>query len=201
MNYLAHIALSRNNKEIEIGNFVADHLKGMKVGLFPETIQKGIFLHRKIDSFTDQHPILSEARKLLAVYFHKYSGVILDVYFDHFLSKHWNDFYPNSLRDFTNDFYQSAKDYRHVFPDSAKKFYRFMVQNDVLFRYQNLQDLKKVMEGISRRTYPNSGIEKSTAFLIENFEYFEKSFLEFYPLLITECNDFLNNQEISSKLV
>ena len=63
MNFLAHIYLSGENQGITIGNFIADGIKGNKYLSYREDLQKGILLHRSIDSFTDQHPIVRQSTK------------------------------------------------------------------------------------------------------------------------------------------
>ena len=87
MNYLAHIYLSNEEEEITLGNFIADGVKGKKYVQFPLGIQQGILLHRAIDSFTDAHPIVRKSTKRLHKKYGHYSGVIVDILYDHFLAK------------------------------------------------------------------------------------------------------------------
>ena len=84
MNYLAHIYLSNEEEEITLGNFIADGVKGKKYIQFPSGIQQGILLHRAIDSFTDTHPIVRKSTKRLHKKYGHYSGVIVDILYDHF---------------------------------------------------------------------------------------------------------------------
>ena len=89
MNFLAHIYLSGDDPELKIGNFIADAVKGKKYTTYPQKIQEGIILHRKIDSFTDAHPIVKKsASRLFSKYGH-YNSVIVDILYDHFLAKNW----------------------------------------------------------------------------------------------------------------
>jgi acyl carrier protein phosphodiesterase len=53
---------------------------------FPIEIQRGIILHRVIDTFADAHPVFRTSTKLHKRY-HHYSGVIVDVFYDHFQVK------------------------------------------------------------------------------------------------------------------
>ena len=87
MNYLAHVYLSGSDQNIMIGNFIADSIKGSKYLEYPIAIQKGILLHRKIDSFTDHHPSFRNSTKKLHQRYGHYSGIIVDIFYDHFLAK------------------------------------------------------------------------------------------------------------------
>ena len=86
MNYLAHLYLSAFNKEIMVGNFIADRVKGKQYLNFPQEVQQGILLHRSIDSFTDEHPVSKIIRKELFPAHRHYSSVLVDMFYDHFLA-------------------------------------------------------------------------------------------------------------------
>ena len=101
MNFLAHIYLSGNNKEITIGNFIADGIRGKDYKKYPEAIQTGILLHRQIDTFTDAHKTVRQSTKRLHENYGHYSGVIVDILYDHFLAFYNKDHKNNTkLMDF-----------------------------------------------------------------------------------------------------
>ena len=110
MNFLAHIYLSGDNDFIKIGNFMADGIRGKQYEHLPEDMRKGIILHRAIDTFTDVHPIFRKGTKRLHGKYHHYAGVIMDVFYDHFLAKNWASYSNESLDDFVERFYQSLRD-------------------------------------------------------------------------------------------
>ena len=85
MNFLAHIYLSGENDLLKIGNFMADGIHGKAPESLPADVQKGIVLHRHIDTYTDAHPIFRQSTKRLHPVYHHYAGVIIDIYYDHFL--------------------------------------------------------------------------------------------------------------------
>jgi len=89
MNFLAHIYLSFDDDEITIGNFIADSIRGNKYKHLPERVQKGIFLHREIDTYTDAHSIVRKSTKRLHKNYSHYSGIIVDIFYDHYLAKNW----------------------------------------------------------------------------------------------------------------
>jgi len=182
MNFLAHQALSNNHPEIQIGNFIADFLRGEKPKQLPEMVRKGIELHRSIDAFTDQHPVIVESKKMLQPVFGKYSPVLIDLYLDHFLGKHWNLFYNNDLLFFTHSIFQNFHDHYHVLPSRAKSILPYMVWENWLFHYQFDDGMQKAMKGLGRRAkFENHFESKGVVFLQENRAILEEAFLQFYP--------------------
>ena len=100
MNYLAHAFLSNNNPDLLVGNFIADHIKGNNFKGYSEHIQKGILLHRNIDTFTDNHPNFKLAKRVFYKGFEKHSGILIDIYFDYFLATNFTNYTPTSLNEF-----------------------------------------------------------------------------------------------------
>ncbi|MFN5459497.1 MAG: ACP phosphodiesterase, partial [Bacteroidota bacterium] len=151
MNYLAHLALSGKNEEIIIGNYIGDSLKGIQIENFPIQIQKGIKLHRLIDVFTDRHPEFLSAKRIFTPDFHKFSGVLVDIFFDHFLAVNFNKFHSIELQLFASECYDVIQKNYSLLPDNAKRFYHYMVDKNILFEYKNTNSIKMVLEGIYHR--------------------------------------------------
>jgi acyl carrier protein phosphodiesterase len=110
MNFLAHIYLSGDNDLLKIGNFMADSVHGKRYLDYAEDLQKGILLHRFIDTFTDAHPIYRQSRRRLYEKYGHYAGVIMDIVYDHFLAKNWNTYSEVNLEDYAAQFYQLLQD-------------------------------------------------------------------------------------------
>lgn len=98
MNHLAHFVLSGGDADLAVGNFVADFITNRQLPDFTEGVQRGIQLHRAIDTFTDAHPIVKRSTKRLHPFHHKYSPVIVDVYYDFLLAKNWNNFFELKMK-------------------------------------------------------------------------------------------------------
>ena len=92
MNYLAHLYLSGGDTEVMIGNFIADHIRGNQFKRYSQGIQRGIRLHREIDTYTDAHPITRRSKRRLDKKYGLYAGVIIDLFYDHFLAKNWDEY-------------------------------------------------------------------------------------------------------------
>ena len=101
MNFLAHLYLSGDNEQIIVGNFIGDFVKGRNaLQTFDPTIALGIELHRAIDQFTDTHPVVRSSKDRLRPKYRHYAGVIVDIFYDHFLARKWNDYHKTPLPEF-----------------------------------------------------------------------------------------------------
>src|SRR5512147_206580 len=100
MNYLAHIFLSGVDRDILIGNFIGDYVKGHDYDHYSAQIRKGILLHRRIDYFTDNHQIVHQSMNYFAPKYRKYAGIIIDILYDHYLAVNWDKFSPQPLDEF-----------------------------------------------------------------------------------------------------
>jgi acyl carrier protein phosphodiesterase len=147
LNYLSHIFLSKNDFQIQIGNFIGDFVKGSQLNDFPPAIKIGIILHRKIDHFTDNHTIVKETKMFLRPTFGRYSGIILDMYFDYFLAKNFKEYSSGkSLKFFAFKFYISAiANYKYL-PIRVKGFIFHFIFTNRLYKYSSIDGLEQSLE-------------------------------------------------------
>ncbi len=185
MNFLAHIYLSFDNPEITLGNFFADHIRGNKYKHFPEKIQKGILLHREIDTFTDSHPIAKQSSKRLHKNYSHYSRVIVDIFYDHFLAKNWQDYSKVPLDEFVENFYDLLEDNYTILPLATQRMMPYMIADNWLLSYANLDGISKVLAGMNRRTKNKSKMNFAILDLEEHYSAFENEFTLFFEELIT----------------
>ncbi|MEM9075999.1 MAG: acyl carrier protein phosphodiesterase [Bacteroidota bacterium] len=185
MNFLAHIYLSFNDPEITLGNFFADHVKGNKFKHFPERIQKGILLHREIDTFTDSHPIAKQSSKRLHKNYSHYSRVIVDIFYDHFLAKNWPQYSPVPLDEFVTDFYDLLQENFELLPLGTQRMMPYMISDNWLYNYANLDGITNVLNGMNRRTQNRSKMNFAIVDLKESYGAFEQEFTDFFKELIT----------------
>ena len=184
MNYLAHIYLSGDNNEIAIGNFISDSVRGNKYKSFPKEIQKGILLHREIDTYTDAHKIFRRSTKRLHKNYGHYSGIIVDIFYDHFLAKNWMDYSNIPLEEYTTNFYKVLKDNFDVLPQRVRNLMPYMLKDNWLLGYANIEGISRVLHGMSRRTKHNSKMDLATRELEEYNDLFENEFRLFFKELI-----------------
>ena len=185
MNFLAHLYLSPQNDEIIFGNFIADSVKGKEAfDAYPKLIQQGILLHREIDQYTDRHPVFKMSRKRLQPKYRKYSGVIVDIFYDHFLARYWSEYSDKKIENFVSKNYQMLIRNFGQLPKRSKRILPFMIAQNWLVNYSNLKDLRRVFRGMSRRTSNSSSMLTSVDDLELNYEQFENEFRIFFPDII-----------------
>ncbi|MDB9954523.1 acyl carrier protein phosphodiesterase [Flavobacteriaceae bacterium] len=191
MNYLAHIFLSRGQPDIMIGNFIADSIKGSKYSAYPAEIQKGILLHRQIDTKTDAHPAFRQSTKRLHKNYGHYSGIIVDIFYDHFLAKNWADYSDIPLADYIQSFYKLLRDNFEILPANIQKMVPIMMEGNWLLIYADLEGIDRVLAGMNRRTKNRSGMDKAGQELKEFYTLFEVDFKLVMKDLQTLSDDFL----------
>lgn len=193
MNFLAHIYLSGENDLVQIGNFMADGIRGKHFETFPKDIQKGIFLHRSIDTYTDAHPIFRKSTKRLHVKYHHYSGVIVDVFYDHFLAKNFHNYSDETLEYFATRFYQSLQNNYEILTDKTKGMMTYMIQQNWLVSYQTVEGIERILTQMDNRIKNNSNIRFSVHELRQFYAEFEEEFTFFFE----ELRNFSNQKLLS----
>ena len=191
MNYLAHVYLSDPEKELSIGNFIADHVKGKAYLDYPLRIQKGILLHRKIDDFTDKHPLFRKNVSLLFPKFRHYSRVIVDMFFDHFLAVQWEFYHSDSLQVFSKRFYAMLEQYLDILPCKTKKMLPFITKYNWFMAYRSVEGLEKTLYQMSLRTRFPSNMNLSILNLKYNYSDIALDFSCFFK----ELQDFVKYEK------
>lgn len=183
MNFLSHIFLSGNNEGLIIGNFIADSVKGGDLSQFSSEIQKGIILHRKIDTFTDSHPVVEVSKNRLRPEYHKYASVIVDVYYDHFLAAGFLKYSKEPLKEYVQRIYKIIEEHRPILPLKASHFTEYMLRYNILEAYSRLDGIEQVLRGMAGRASFVSKMELSIHDLKKNYALFENEFHSFFPEL------------------
>ncbi|MBT8245221.1 MAG: DUF479 domain-containing protein [Winogradskyella sp.] len=183
MNFLAHIYLSGNNELLTIGNFSADGIRGKKYTTYPKAMQAGILLHRYIDTYTDAHPIFRQSTKRLHKGYGHYSGVIVDIFYDHFLAKNWNKYHTQPLDNYIQKFYTSLNNNYEFLPERFQNLTPFMIKDNWLLSYATIDGIQKVLNGMNRRTKGRSKMNEATKELKIYYIDFENDFFSFFEEL------------------
>jgi acyl carrier protein phosphodiesterase len=188
MNFLAHIYLSNNNENILIGNYIADAIKGNKYLNYPSEIQQGILLHRAIDYFTDNHPITKKSKRRLHAQYGHYKGVIIDIFYDHFLAKNWHNYSKVNLTNYTENVYALLEKNKNTFPEKVQKMLISMVKYNWLVNYASLEGIEQVLIGMNNRSKGISKMDLAIEDLKINYIKFENDFIPFFQELIQFSN-------------
>lgn len=183
MNFLAHLYLSGSEEDLIIGNFIADSVRSSQWNQFKPGVVKGIQLHHKIDAFTDSHPVVEESKERLRAVHHKYSGVIVDILYDHFLARDFDNYSGVKLADFASNSYRLFHSRWDELPTAIQRMLPFMEKHNWLVNYGNRDGLQKVFNGMSRRASFQNQMDQSVNHLFDDYELFEKEFRTYFTLL------------------
>jgi acyl carrier protein phosphodiesterase len=195
MNFLAHLYLSGSNEEIRLGNFIGDYVKGSDYRKYPLGVRKGILLHRQIDNFTDNHPVVRQHKALFYQKYHKYSGVVTDILYDHFLSTQWNHFSDESLNDFIDEMYRWIEKSVELIPADMQKVIPSLLKNQWLRSYLTLEGIESVLIGMSKGTSLPAEHEFALFIIRKHYEELRHAFLPYFEELILFTHKTLSEME------
>lgn len=193
MNFLAHIYLSGDNDLIKIGNFMADGVRGNNYLEYPEEVQKGIIMHRAIDTFTDAHSIFRKSKHRLHEKYGHYSGVIMDILYDHFLAKNWKSYSDEPLEDYVAKFYKSLEDNYEILNKKTRNLMPYMFENNWLVSYATIAGIEMILFQMDYRTKHRANMQEAIVELKVFYTEFEEEFTLFFNELIEMVKDFNRN--------
>lgn len=193
MNYLAHIYLAGDTEESLLGNIMGDFVKGpIDGGLHPE-IERGIRTHRKVDAFTDSHEVYRASRRLISPERRRFSGIIMDLAFDHLLARNWAMYSDKDLGALIRETYDVLIRRRDLLPEKFRLSLPRMIEEDWLGSYQTLEGAGIAIDRISGRLRRRFGRENTLKGAIgeveRNYEELERNFNAFFPELISFVED------------
>jgi acyl carrier protein phosphodiesterase len=168
LNYLAHSYLSNRNEGLIIGNFIADHLKGLDISRFPEQIARGIIHHREIDGFTDSHAAFRESKRFFYKGFEKYSGVLVDIYFDHFLAHDFRNISGSELPLYAQGLYEIYSTNAQLMPESAQRFLSYVIKNNAYVQYADISSIRTILMHLSGRIGRSVDLSQSVDLFVSN---------------------------------
>jgi len=189
MNFLAHLFLSGEDPEIQTGNLLGDEVKGRSFENFPERIKIGILLHRFIDNHADTHRVNLEVKKSLYPQMGKYAGVALDIYYDHFLAKHWHEFSEVDINEFVLSAYDNVQLFSDLFSEKSREMLSLMRRYNWLVNYAELEGIKSTFNGMAKRLGNISGMEYAYDALEKHYATIEGSFRDYFPELVRNANN------------
>ena len=192
MNFLAHAYLSGDDELILLGNFIGDFIKGRQaLNQFDPGVIRGVELHRAIDEFTDNHPVVHESKDRLRPGYRHYAGVIVDVFYDHYLATHWSDFHHQSLETFAADTYRTVGAFEASLPASFKEMLPYMIRGNWLVSYREIPGVHRTLSGMASRTPYDSKMEMASTDLRRHYDDFRLEFEKFFPALKAFAEEWL----------
>ena len=189
MNWLAHLLLSEPNVESRLGNLLADIVKGTERQELNSDIQRGIACHQVIDRFTDSHIVVQRSKERIDSSYRRFSGVLVDIFYDHFLAKNWSEYCNISLDEFTAEIYNSFRCYQGQIPLIVREIISRIAAEDWLGAYRNIagveNTLLRISKRLSRRRNKPFMLTPAISELITNYDALEYDFQEFFPELLS----------------
>lgn len=190
MNLLAHAVLSPDNTTIQVGNVLADFIRRGEIeGLNPEILQ-GIELHKRIDRYTDNHPLVERSHQKL-IGFKRFGNPLVDVFYDHFLTIHWQ--LPIPISEYILALYRTILEHRALLPKNCVQIAERMIEQDWMSQYGTFEGLKTNLSRMESRIEWATGrkvdLVSSIQILEVRYEEFEADFLEFWPQLVKSINE------------
>ena len=183
MNYLAHLLLSPDDKLSRLGNIMGDFMRDVDPDALPPLVWEGIQLHRRIDAYTDSHTIVRDLRKLFSVERRRFSGVILDVVFDHFLIKHWEQYTSHNFNIFVDECYADLWEGRQLMPERMEMVVGWMIKRDWIRSYAELEHVGRALDGLAGRIKRDHGFHGALEEVQANYDAIDKGFQAFFPQL------------------
>lgn len=181
VNYLAHFYLAHPEPNLMFGNYIGDGVRGATFNSFSEGVQRGIRFHRFIDTYTDTHEVVNEAKRLFYPTQSKFSAVVVDVLFDYFLANNWNQYSGIELSVFSQECYDTIANYSESMPARSARFYQYMVSNNILEKYKSTSGITEVFRGMDSRTKFTSNMRNSIQDLEAFHDNVDLAFHQFFP--------------------
>ena len=200
MNFLAHALLAGPDPADRLGAMLGDFVKGPLPAGLPAPVASGVELHRRIDSFADTHPAFHRSRTRVSPQRRRYAGIMIDMFYDHFLALHWESFSGEPLEDFAAGIYALMSDNSSLIPPRLGHMLPPMREQDWMSSYRSSAAIASALDRMAenRLTRPN-GLAGSAAELESRYREFEQDFLAFFPDATNFAADFRDRRFRASR--
>ena len=185
MNWLAHLFLSEPNSAFRIGNLLPDMVGQSALSGLSSEFLRGVHQHRRIDAFTDSHPIVRRSVARVGPKFRRFGGIFVDIFYDHFLSREWPSFSATPLPVFTHEVYACFANHRHEIPAEAYAHLEQMKAENWLSTYGDLHGVAMILGRIGLRLRRPMPLAEGAAILEADYDGFAADFRAFFPELMS----------------
>jgi acyl carrier protein phosphodiesterase len=190
MNFLGHFYLSYPDKNLLLGNFIADDIKGKAYQNYPSEIAKGILMHRTIDDLTDHHPYSKICLDMVRPAAGKFAGVALDILYDYEIARNWNKYSDLGLKAFSERVYTILYEMKEYFTKSSGRMFQYMSGDNWLLHYSTKDGIQTTLENMGRRIKHENNLDK----IMPQFEEYEVAFGKQFELFFKELQKEINKK-------
>lgn len=184
MNYLAHLYLAGADPEARLGNLMGDFVKGPVPEDLPDAWRAGIRLHRRIDSYTDRHPVVLRSKRRIAPQFRRYGGILIDLFYDHLLTRQWPLYHDQPLEDFVREVHRLIERRLPELPPRMQRSMQYLLATDLLLAYREIDGIGRALSGLERRLSRPSNLGAARVELDRHYDALDEDFAAFFPELI-----------------
>lgn len=181
VNHLAHFKLAMGRPHLIAGALLGDFVKGRLVGRLDAALEQGIRLHREIDAYTDAHPVAKRSYGRLPGRFRRYCPILIDIFYDHILASHWDDYHIEPLPEFSRTTFASLLSLEHRLPSRAVEAAHRMEESGILDRYRDTGTIAGALRSVSRRLRHANPVAEAYEPFLHSLDGLEEDFRAFFP--------------------
>lgn len=183
MNYLAHLLLADGSPQTLVGGLLGDFAKGLDLSSLPAAMREALLAHRRIDAFTDAHETVRRSRARISPGFSRFAGILVDVFYDHFLAVHWTAYSHESLGSFSRRVYAALRLHEALLPARLARVLPRMEAEDWLGGYAEIGNIAHALEGLQRRMKRPTRLASALSELEAGYAGLAQDFALFFPQL------------------
>lgn len=191
MNFLSHLYLSGTDPDILTGNLMGDFVKGRIGDGYPPRLRSGIVLHRRIDSFAQDHPLFRRSRERIASPYGLWRGVLVDLFYDHFLAKEWEEWSPEPLDAYLKRARVMVEENRHYLPHRMQELVPVIFEK-LIPSYQGVEGIGRALERMAQRVRRPNPLAGGDGELVRHYGGLQADFREFMPEAARFASDFID---------
>ena len=184
MNFLAHAYLAGNSDHAIVGALMGDFVKGPLSGQHGTEITRALALHRRIDAYTDTHHVVRQSRHRVSPARRRFAGVLVDMFYDHFLACHWDEYNDAPLERFTARIYSALRKHHALLPERLQDIAPRMAAADWLGSYRHVEAVGLALDRMGERLKRGNALLGSTEELLAHYNAFDEDFGAFFPDLV-----------------
>ena len=190
MNYLVHLYLAGEDAELQLGGLMGDFVKGPIPAGYPEKLAMGLHLHRRIDSLAQNSPHTRQSRQRLQPKFGHGRGIIIDIFYDHFLASNWTDHSSEPLENYAARVYRLLQRSHQQLPAGLQQVAPRMIEQNWLVSYQHQAVVGHALNRIAQRLSRPLPLAEG----VDDLATHELSFRQDFTGFMAEATEFVKQE-------